>query len=128
MKRHPTGLVIDACLHLAKHALVIPDTGSLRSDLVSLQERLVALLGSPLGQALLALSVLRHPDAVAAWRRYWRQRFDLARAILNSSVSWGEFAREADPIVFLEVLIAPALFAGALAYGTSGKRYRAFQS
>jgi len=104
---HPTALVLEACLHFAEHALVIPDTGSLRSDLVSLLERLAALLASPLGQAVLALSALRHPEAVAARRRYWRQRFNLAEAILDRAVSRGEFPREADPIVFLEVLIAP---------------------
>jgi AcrR family transcriptional regulator len=104
---HPTSLVLDACLHFAEHALAIPDTGSLRSDLVLLQERLVALLDSPLGRALLTLSVLRQPEAVAARRRYWQQRFDLARVILERAVSRGEFPREADPIVFLEVLIAP---------------------
>jgi AcrR family transcriptional regulator len=106
----PTALALDACLHFTEQALVIPDTGSLRSDLVSLMKRLVALLGSPQGQALLALSVLRHPNAIGAQRRYWRQRFDLARAILDRAVVRGEFPREADPGVFLEALIAPLYF------------------
>jgi|SRR5262245_4937066 len=116
----PTALALDACLHFTEQALMIPDTGSLRSDLVSLLEQLVALLDSPQGRALLALSILRHPDAGTVRRRYWRQRFNLARAILDRAVSRGEFPREADPALFLETLVAPFYFR-ALVTGESLK-------
>jgi AcrR family transcriptional regulator len=102
-----TALALEACLHFADTALAIPDTGSLRSDLVALMARLTALLSSPQGQAFHALSGSRHPDAVAARRSYFRQRFDLARVIFDRAVSRGEFPRHADPMVFLETLIAP---------------------
>jgi Tetracyclin repressor-like, C-terminal domain len=64
-------------------------------------------LSSSAGQAFLALSVSRHPDAVAARRSYFRQRLDLARVIFDRAVSRGEFPRHVDPMVFLETLIAP---------------------
>ena len=102
-----TGLAVEACLHFAETALSIPDTGSLRSDLVALLRRLTNLLTSPQGRALLALAVARDPDAVAARRAYWQRRFNLARAIFDRAVSRGEFPRHADPIIFLEALIAP---------------------
>ena len=102
-----TGLAAEACLHFAETALSIPDTGSLRSDLVALLRRLTNLLTSPQGRALLALAVARDPDAVAARRAYWQRRFNLARAIFDRAVSRGEFPRHADPIIFLEALIAP---------------------
>ena len=102
-----TALALEACLHFTEAALAIPDTGSLKSDLVALLERLVALLASPQGQAFLALTASRHPDAVAARRSYFRQRFDTARVMFDKAASRGEFPRHADPLVFLEALIAP---------------------
>jgi AcrR family transcriptional regulator len=102
-----TALALEACLHFAEAALPIPDTGSLRLDLTALLQRLAVVLGSPQGQALLALSASQHPDAVAARRSLFQQRFDLARVIFDRAVSRGEFPRRADPMVLLEALIAP---------------------
>ena len=100
-------LVRDACLHHAEGALPIPDTGSLRSDLVALLERLVALLVSPQGKALLALSLSQHPHVVTARRTFWQRRFNLIRTVFDKAVSRDEFSPHADPIEFLEALIAP---------------------
>jgi AcrR family transcriptional regulator len=102
-----TALALEASLHFAEVTLAVPDTGSLKSDLVVLLERLVALLASPQGQAFLALTASRHPDAVAARRSYFRRRFDTARGMFDKARSRGEFPRHADPLVFLEALIAP---------------------
>src|SRR5262245_66439137 len=59
-------LARDACLQHAEVALAMPDTGSLRSDLVALLERLTAILVSPEGRALLALSVSQHAPVIKA--------------------------------------------------------------
>jgi AcrR family transcriptional regulator len=100
-------LVREACLHHAEVALPIPDTGSLRSDLVVLLDRLVAAIASPQGQVVLALSLSQHPHVVAARRAFWQRRFDLIRPVFDRAVSRGEFPRHADPIEFLQALIAP---------------------
>src|SRR5215469_16172485 len=100
-------LVRDACLHQADVALPIPDTGALRSDLVALLDRLVAWMTSRQGQVLLALSASQHPHVVSARRNHWRRRFDLIRPVFEKAKSRGEFPRQADPIEFLETLIAP---------------------
>jgi AcrR family transcriptional regulator len=105
-----TALALEACLHFAEAALAIPDTGSLRSDLLVLLERLGGLLASPQGQAFLALTAYRQPDVVAARQKYFRQRFELARVMFDRAVSRGEFPRRADPVVLLEALIAPLYF------------------
>ena len=102
-----SALALEAALHVAQSALTIPDTGSLRSDLKALAARLVALLASPQGEAFLALAAYRQPEALAARRRYFRQRFELARVMFDRAVARGEFPRGADPIVFLEALVAP---------------------
>src|SRR5262250_1094302 len=82
-------LARDACLHQAEGALPMPDTGSLRSDLVALLERLVALLNSPEGRVLLTLSLSQHPHVVAARHAHWRRRFGLLRTIFRE----GDVAR-----------------------------------
>src|SRR5262249_22766294 len=97
----------DACLHHADVALPIPDTSSLRADLVALPDRLVAWMASRQGRFLLALSSSQHPHVVSARRSYWRKRFDLIRPIFEKAKSRGEFPRQTEPIEFLEMLIAP---------------------
>ena len=100
-----TRLAAEACLHFTEAALPIPDTGSVRSDLVTLLRRLTDLLKSPQGRAMLALTA--DPDSAAARRAYWQRRFTLLRPIFDRAVSRGEIPRLADPMVFLEALIAP---------------------
>jgi AcrR family transcriptional regulator len=103
-------LARDACLQYAEVALPRPDTGSLRSDLEALLERLVAILGSPQGQAVLALSLSQHPHVVAARRAFWRRRFKSIRTVFDKAISRGEFPRHEDPMKALETLIAPLYF------------------
>jgi AcrR family transcriptional regulator len=103
-------LARDACVHYGEVALAIPDTGSLRSDLVALLERLIAILRSPQGRTVLALSLSQHPHVVAARQGLWQRRFDSIRTVFDKAVSRGEFPRHADSMAVLETLIAPLYF------------------
>lgn len=103
-------LARDACLQHAEVALAMPDTGSLRSDLVALLERLTAILVSPEGRALLALSVSQHPHVIEARQSFWRRRLGLIRTVFDKAMSRGEFPRHADPMHVVETLIAPLYF------------------
>jgi len=103
-------LARDACVHYGEVALAIPDTGSLRSDLIALLEGLVAILRSPQGRTVLALSLLQHPHVVAARQGFWQRRFNSIRTVFDKAVSRGEFPRHADPMAVLESLIAPLYF------------------
>ena len=103
-------LARDACVQYGEVALAIPDTGSLRSDLVALLERLVAILRSPQGRAVLALSLSQHPHVIAARQGFWQRRFSSIRTVFDKAVSRGEFPRHADPMAVLEALIAPLYF------------------
>jgi len=100
-------LAREACLHHAESSLQIADTGSLRSDLAALLASIVAMITSREGQALLALGSLQHPHVVAVRQAIWQRRLGLMRTILDKAVTRGEFPRDADPIEFLEALIAP---------------------
>ena len=100
-------LAREACLHHAESSLQIADTGSLRSDLAALLASIVAMITSREGQALLALGSLQHPHVIAVRQTIWQRRLGLMRTILDKAVTRGEFPRDADPIEFLEALIAP---------------------
>jgi AcrR family transcriptional regulator len=102
-----SALAVDACLHFAEAVLPLPDTGTLRSDLTALLQRLIDVMDSPQGQALLALSVSRDAAVVAARRAYWRRRFDMVRIVFDRAKSRGELPRDLDPTVLVEALIAP---------------------
>jgi AcrR family transcriptional regulator len=109
-------LAREACLHHADVGIPVPDTGALRSDLVALLGAYVAALGSPQGKALLALGSWPHPQIVATRQAFWRRRFDSMRPVFDRAVTRGEFPPDADPIEFLETLLAP-LYLRALVTG-----------
>jgi len=100
-------LAWDALMHHAETGIPVPDTGSLRSDLSTLLEGFVAAMASPQGRALLALGSSHRPQVVAARRAFWQRRFESLRAVFDRAVSRNEFPRRADPMEFLEILIAP---------------------
>jgi AcrR family transcriptional regulator len=108
--RTPTALALDACLGLADEILAIPDTGSLRSDLLDLLSRVSNLLRSPRGKALLALSAALDPQSVAARKEYWRSRLATASQVIERAVVRGEIPAETGAIEFLEALVAPLYF------------------
>lgn len=108
--RTPTALALDACLGFADEVLSIPDTGSLRSDLLDLLSRVSKLLSSPRGKALLALSVALDPQAVAARKEYWASRLATASQVIERAVARGEIPADTNAIEFLETLIAPLYF------------------
>ena len=100
-------LALEASLDFARSALPVPDTGSLRTDLVALVKSYVALMVSPQGQAIATMSLSRHPHVVAAREELWRWRFESLRPIFERAVARGEFPRDGDSTTLLEMLIAP---------------------
>jgi AcrR family transcriptional regulator len=105
-------LAMDCCLHYAEAAVPTPDTGSLRSDLATLLDSVVAVYSSPQGQALLRMSTLRDAHTVAR-HEFLQRRFDLARPIFDRAIRRGEFPADSDGMIVLEALLAP-LFMRAL--------------
>src|ERR1700712_1119114 len=97
---------MDCCLHYAQVAIPTPDTGSLRSDLATLLDSVVAVYSSPRGQALLRMLTLQHA-ATFARHEFMQRRFDLARAIFDRAILRGEFPGDSDGMIILEALLAP---------------------
>ncbi|GAB2917811.1 TetR/AcrR family transcriptional regulator [Nonomuraea fastidiosa] len=83
----------------------VPDTGSLRGDLIALVEGVRRLLteppGSDIAVAALAAAV-RHPELDG--RRFFADRFAKEREIFERAARRGEPAASADPLLIMDLL------------------------
>jgi AcrR family transcriptional regulator len=99
-------LAMDCCLHYAQATIPTPDTGSLRSDLATLLDSVVAVYSSPQGQALLRMLTLQDAHTFAR-HEFMQRRSDLARTIFDRAILRGEFPSDRDGMIVLEALLAP---------------------
>lgn len=108
-------LIIDAVFARTEHDLPIPDTGSLRGDLIAAARSLAALLSSPIGGLFARASVLTVDDAdlAAARDRYWASRFAFADTVIRRAVERGELPPDVQPRPAMDML-AGALHMRAL--------------
>lgn len=102
-------LALDAILTMAREAVPIPDTGTLRSDLIALVESTMARLQSPIGAALARLSVQGATSKQLAEHRhtYWTAQLDRASAIVSRAVARGELPEGTPAQLALELVVAP---------------------
>ncbi|MFD5445741.1 TetR/AcrR family transcriptional regulator [Streptomyces tendae] len=109
-------LVTDALLTYSQELLPVPDTGTLRGDLIAFADSLAAYLATPLGTALTrAMSATHDDDVIAESRqRFWRSRFDLAQVMIDRAVTRGELPEGTDPALAVELLGAPLHFRSLL--------------
>lgn len=113
-RRWPTKehLIFDSLLEYSAAQLPIPDTGSLRADLLAFAGSVARYAAAPIGQALLkAMAVTDDDEALAAGRaEFWQFRLGQARAMIDRAIARGELPVETDPALALELLIAPLHF------------------
>jgi AcrR family transcriptional regulator len=114
--RTKENLICDALLNNSEQHLPVPDTGSLREDLVCFASELVAYLRTPLGRALLHAMATTGDDPVLARARtaFWQARYELASAMIQRAVARGEIPSAVDSRLALEALIAPLNFRALL--------------
>ena len=105
-------LILDALLDYSEEQLPIPDTGTLRDDLVAFATAVTNYLASPLGRTVARSMAVADDDVTLAATRaqFWRSRFDLASVIVDRAKSRGELPDDIDPAMALELLIAPLHF------------------
>jgi AcrR family transcriptional regulator len=117
-RRWPTKehLVLDALLDYSEAKLPIPDTGTLRDDLVAFATAVTAYLDSPLGRTLArSMAVAGDDDTLAAGRaQFWKSRLDLAGAMITRAKDRGEVPTDLDAGLALELVIAPLHFRALL--------------
>ncbi len=102
-------LLVEALLARTEEVIRVPDTGTLRSDLVQLLEELRLFFQSPLGAAVtqLLVSTAGDPEIGSARQIYWSKRFALVKVIFERAVQRGEMVASIDPQLLTEILIGP---------------------
>ena len=106
-------LVLDVMLEQAAQTVAVPDTGSLRGDLLELARRSAAIQSSPAGEAVVravAGEAAGNPDIAAASRRFWAERLELDRMILRRARERGEIAPETASRPVIDALLGPLYF------------------
>jgi AcrR family transcriptional regulator len=103
-------LVLEAMLERAGEHISVPDTGSLRADLLELVRTAAANAASP-EVAAMARAVAADSPAdgrlAAANRRFWRERLRLDAAIVERAIERGEVAAGTEPTQVIESVLAP---------------------
>jgi AcrR family transcriptional regulator len=113
-RRWPTKehLIFDSLLDYSVAQLPVPNTGTLRADLLAFASLIAGYAATPIGQALLkAMAVTDDDAALAAGRaQFWQFRLDQARAMIDRAITRGELRADTDPALAIELLIAPLHF------------------
>lgn len=100
-------LIIDAITSRAEQEVSVPDTGTLRSDLIEVLQSVRIFLQSALGQAIVqaAVATVHSPELCTLRRDYWHHRRALLQVVFDRAIARGEFSPQTDPQLFLETLI-----------------------
>ena len=104
-------LVLDAVLGETQAAIPVPDTGSLRGDLLALMTSIAAFITTPLGEVLLRLALRTDlaQDDETAREQFWAERFTTGQTVLEQAQARGELRPGLDYQLAIETLIG-ALF------------------
>ena len=103
-------LVLEAMLERAGEHISVPDTGSLREDLLELARTAAANASSPEVAAMaraVAAESPRDGRLAAANRRFWAERLALDGVIVERAIERGEVAPGTDPGRVIEAVIGP---------------------
>jgi AcrR family transcriptional regulator len=103
-------LVLEAMLERAAEHVSVPDTGSLRDDLLELARTAAANASSPEVAAMARVVAAEAPhDArlAAANRRFWEERLALDGVIVERAVERGEVAAGTDARQVIEAVLGP---------------------
>jgi AcrR family transcriptional regulator len=103
-------LVLEAMLERAGQRISVPDTGSLREDLLELARTAAANAATPEVAAMARAVVAESPyDSRLAARneRFWSERLALDAAIVERAIARGEVADGVDPRRTIESVLGP---------------------
>jgi AcrR family transcriptional regulator len=101
-------LVLDALLELGERRVPIPDTGSLRDDLLTVAREIAASLASPEADAVVRAGAADpSPDSklVEAVRKFWAVRFSLLSEMIERAIERGELPPDTAPKPIVEGLL-----------------------
>ncbi|MFJ9371474.1 TetR/AcrR family transcriptional regulator C-terminal ligand-binding domain-containing protein [Nocardia sp. NPDC101769] len=92
-------LLADALVSRTEAEVPIPDTGSVRTDLVWFTTALARFVATPTGSAMVRGVVLHggDPEVADVRQEYWRRRLAVAEDIVRRGQARGEVDTDADP-------------------------------
>jgi AcrR family transcriptional regulator len=101
-------LIADVVLRAADRDIPVPDTGSVRGDLLGLLRSAIDALSESLGRASVALVAyaVSHPE-IGADAPPMQVRRQTTRIVVERAVARGELPADADADQILDLLIAP---------------------
>jgi hypothetical protein len=102
--------VLEAMLERADRHISVPDTGSLRGDLLELATTAAANASSPEANAMaraVAAESPRDSRLAAANHRFWAERLALDSVIVERAIERGEVREGTDATAVIEAVIAP---------------------
>jgi AcrR family transcriptional regulator len=102
-------VVLDALLTLSQEKLPIPDTGSLRGDLIAFSRSMAGYLGSTAGETVVRTLAASEDDSDMADNReqlVWA-RYEAARVMIDRAAERGELRPGTNPQTALELLVGP---------------------
>jgi AcrR family transcriptional regulator len=103
-------LVLEAMLERAGERISVPDTGSLREDLLELARTAAANAATPEVAAMARAVAAESPydsRLAAANRRFWAERLALDGAIIERAIERGEIESGTDPVRVIESVLGP---------------------
>lgn len=99
-------LILDAVLSEVQAAVPVPDTGSLRGDLVALLSAIAAFITTPLGQLLLQLALRDDlPEDHDVREQFWAERFTMGQTVLQRAQDRGELRPGVNAQLIIETLL-----------------------
>ncbi|HEX2681229.1 MAG TPA: TetR/AcrR family transcriptional regulator [Candidatus Dormibacteraeota bacterium] len=96
-------LGLEVALSRAELAIPVPDTGSLRGDLLALARGITAYQHTPISQAMLRSALGNAPDANR--KAFWEARQRVTSAALKRAEARGELRGDFDQRLVLEMLV-----------------------
>jgi AcrR family transcriptional regulator len=103
-------LVLEAMLERAADRISVPDTGSLREDLLELARTAAANAATPEVAAMARAVAAESPHdskLAAANRRFWTERLALDAVIVERAIERGELAAETNAQRVIEAVLGP---------------------
>ncbi len=108
-------LLLDALLS-ASEQLQVPDTGSLRKDLIAYATDLAKFVETPVGRALVQTLAAAgdDPETQQTRDRYWAYRSERSQQMITRAVDRGELPQTVPARLVLEMLVSPVHFRALL--------------
>jgi AcrR family transcriptional regulator len=104
-------LIVDAVTSRIGAEIPIPDTGSLRDDLVQFLVACIRFLTAPLGTQLVrATATASEIGTTDARQAYWPGRLARIGIMFERAAARGEIPATVDPVLAAEALLAPLYF------------------